>query len=576
MRNNEIQKTPVGIGGFDFITLGGLPRGRPTLITGPAGSGKTMFAMAFLINGARDYDEPGVYLGFEETEEELLENFASFDADLPGLIEAKKLFVDHVEAFPLNTTEAGDYDLNGLFVRLDETLRRMDAKRLVLDAFPALFAGFQRQSAVRAGLMQLFRFLKDRGVTAVATAESATEVARYGLGRSLSDCVIHLDSQISGHVSTRHLRVAKYRGSRHQHDEFPFLIGSDGLNVMPISSVQQDYAASDKRITTGVHGLDDMLEGSGFFRGSSVLVSGEAGTGKSSLAAHFAGSACALGERSLYCAFEESRDEVVRNMRSIGLNLQDSIDRGLLQIYVSRGTAYDLEMHLATLERLVTEFQPSVIVLDPVSNLLRTGLSGDVSSMVSRLVDFLKSRGVTSMFTVLNRSDVQVLVGEHENIDISSVMDAWIRLTNREANGEQTRLLSIAKARGMAHSNQVREFVITDDKIQLEPVYVRGSQVLTGTARVAQLQQDRSEQDRLRQEQEQLEREYQYRRLSVENQIAALQAELEKVKGDYSSSRRRFREDVSAESGEAGGIEHAGGGEGDTEDGGEGNRGSKQ
>ncbi len=534
MRNRRIEKAPVGIEGFDFITGGGLPRGRLTLVTGPAGSGKTIFGVQFLVHGVRDHGEPGAYVGFEETEEELLDNFGSFGYGLEELTGANKLLLDHIEAFPLNTSEAGDYDLDGLFVRLDETLKSVGAKRLVLDAFPALFAGFTNTQAVRSGLMRLFSFLKSRGVTAIATAESATQVARYGLGRSLSDCVINFDTTLHGRIATRHLRVAKYRGSMHHDDEFPFLISNNGVRVMPVTSVHQDYPVSRERITTGIPSLDAMLGGGGFYRGSSILVSGEAGTGKTSIAAHFARSACLRNERSLYCAFEEAADEVVRNMSSIGLNFPEWIDQGLLKVFVSRATRHDLEVHLANLEEAVVEFRPTVMVIDPVSNLLRAGSFGDVASMISRLVDFLKSHGVTAMFTVLSKWGG----GEYqESIDISSVMDAWIQLRNQEASGEHTRLLSIAKARGMPHSNQVREFMITENEIQLVDVYAAGGEVLTGSARVARLEADRRDAIRRRLEVERAERELASRRTAIEKQIAELKGELEQIEEDYRYSR---------------------------------------
>lgn len=546
-RNGGIEKAAVGIHGFDFITGGGLPRGRPTLITGPSGSGKTIFAMEFLAHGARELREPAVYLGFEETKSEILANFASFDLQLSELAENNLLFIDHLEAVPVNVAEAGSYDLDGLFVRLDQALKAVDGRRLVLDAFPALFAGFRDAHAVRSGLIRLFGFLKERGVTTIATAESSTEVSRYGLGHSLSDCVVHLDSRVSGRVATRHLRVAKYRGSAHQQDEFPFLIDTDGITVIPPTSVRQDYRASRERITSGVTELDEMLEGTGLFRGSSVFLSGEAGTGKTSLAAHLAASTCERGERSLFVALEESRDEVMRNMESIGLDFTRFMDEGLLRIYVSRASRYDLEMHLATLQKQVDEFEPSVVIIDPISNLLRAGSVGHVTSMVSRLVDFLKAQGITALFTVLTKRSVEE---SPQTLDIASVMDTWIRLRNNEINGEHTRLLDVLKARGMAHSNQVREFQITGDKIRLVDVYVTESSMLTGTARVARLEQDRREADRDRTARERETREFEYRRSVLQNQIETLQAELKKVEEDYRESREwdvRHRESRGAE-----------------------------
>lgn len=526
----DLPKSLTGINGLDEITAGGLPQGRPTLICGGAGCGKTLFAMEFLLNGALNFDEPGVFMAFEETTEELTQNIASLGFDLNKLIAQKKVVVDYVHVDRSEIHETGDYDLDGLFVRLDYAIKSIGAKRVVLDTIEALFSGLPNEATLRAELRRLFRWLKEKGVTAVITAERGSgSLTRHGLEEYVSDCVILLDHRVEGQISTRRLRIVKYRGTTHGTNEYPFLIDRDGISVLPITSLGLTHDATTERVSSGIKQLDDMLEGKGYYRGSSVLVSGTSGTGKTSLAAHFADAACQRGERCLYLALEESPSQIKRNLRSVGLNLERWVKKGLLNFQAARPTTYGLEMHLAIIHKTIAEFKPQVVVVDPVTNLLSVGETYEVKAMLTRLIDFMKGQQITTVFTSLTESDGAI---EKTEVGISSLMDTWILLTNIESNGERNRGLYVLKSRGMAHSNQVREFRMTNQGIELVDAYLGPAGVLTGTARLTQEAREKAESLVYRQEVARKKRELERKRKALEAQIAALRAEFEAQQED--------------------------------------------
>ncbi len=462
---NILPKAATGITGLDEITGGGLPKGRPTLVAGAAGSGKTLFAMEFLVRGATQFDEPGVFLAFEENAEELAQNVASLGFDLKELIGQKKLIIDYVRVERTEIEEAGEYDLEGLFIRLGHAIDSIGAKRVALDTIEVLFGALPNQGILRAELHRLFRWLKDKGVTAVITGERGEgSITRFGLEEYVADCVIVLDHRVNEQVSTRRLRIVKYRGSLHGTNEYPFLIGRTGISVLPITSLALEHTASNQRISTGIDELDEMLGKQGFYRGSSILISGTAGSGKTSLAATFVDAACRRGERCLFFAFEESPGQVIRNMSSIGIDLASHVEKGLLRFHASRPSLYGLEMHLVTIHDLIGEFDPAIVVLDPVTDFFMVGSSTEVKSAITRMIDFLKMKGVTTLMTSLtseNQPADETIVG------ISSLIDTWISLRNLENNGERHRGLFILKSRGMAHSNQIRSFLLTDHGIKL-------------------------------------------------------------------------------------------------------------
>lgn len=532
----SLPKTPTGIAGLDEITLGGLPAGRPTLVCGAAGCGKTLFAMEFLLRGVQEFGEPGVFMAFEETEKDLADNVRSLGFDLDRLVAQGKIAVDYVYVEPSEIEETGEYDLEALFLRLGAAIDAVDAKRVVLDTIESLFSGFSNAAVLRAELRRLFRWLKDRGVTAVITGERGEgSLTRQGLEEYVSDCVILLDNRVRDQVTTRRLRIVKYRGSPHGTNEYPFLIDEDGFSVLPVTELGLDHPASTERVSTGVPRLDHML-GGGLFRGSSVLLSGTAGSGKSSLAAYAAAAACERGERCLYFAFEESRAQIVRNMRSIGLDLDKHLKKGLLSIEASRPTFYGLEMHLAHMHRRVKAFEPGTVIIDPVSNLSSSGTLAEAETMLLRLVDFLKARQITAILTNLTNSSGSL---EATDIGISSLIDTWILLRDIELGGERNRGLYILKSRGMAHSNQIREFLITSSGIDLLDVYVGPAGVLTGSMRVAQEDREKAEALAKSQQSEHRQRELEARRAALEAQIAGLRAEFQSVEAEAALTREQ-------------------------------------
>jgi circadian clock protein KaiC len=520
-----LPKSPTGIDGFDQITDGGLPAGRPSLVCGGAGCGKTLFALSFLVHGATRFDEPGVYLTFEESTDELAQNVASLGFDLPGLIEKKRIVLDHVRVERSEIEETGDYDLEGLFIRLGFAIDSIGARRVVLDTIESLFSGLANQSILRAELRRLFRWLKDKGVTAVITGERGDgTLTRQGLEEYVSDAVILLDHRVTEQVSTRRLRIVKYRGSAHGTNEYPFLIDEEGFAVLPVTSIGLSHPATAERISSGVARLDTMLGGQGYFRGSTILVSGTAGAGKSSLSAHFVDAACRRGERCLAFVFEESPQQVVRNMRSIGIDLQQWVDRGLLEFHASRPALHGLEMHLSRMHRAIERFRPSVVVLDPISSLITVAAEGDVRATLTRLVDYLKTQEITAVLTSLTHGKTEL---EQTDVEISSIVDTWLLLVTLESSGERNRGLYVLKSRGMGHSNQIREFVLTDHGVELIDVYAGPSGVLTGSARLTEEAQERAAAIAQEQELEGRERALTRLRTAFEAEVASLRARFE-------------------------------------------------
>ena len=541
-QNRSLPKAPTGIQGLDEITGGGFPRGRPTLVCGSAGAGKTLLAMEFLIRGATEYNEPGVFMAFEETAPELTQNVRSLGFDLDELAEQKKLIIDYVRIERSEIDETGDYDLEGLFIRLAAAIDAVGAQRVVLDTIENLFAGLQNEGILRAELRRLFRWLKDQGVSAVITAERGEgALTRHGLEEYVSDCVILLDHRVTDQVSTRRLRIVKYRGTAHGTNEYPFLIDEDGFSVLPVTSLGLQHEVSNERISSGVPRLDTMLGGEGFFRGTTILVSGTAGTGKTSLAAHVVDAACRRGERCLYFSFEESQGQLIRNMRSIGLNLEQWSKKNLLQFHSSRATFYGLEMHLAIIHKIVQEFQPRVVIIDPIGSLIQAGNRRDAHTMLIRLIDFLKQRQVTAFLTNLTSGGEAL---EKTDVEISSIVDTWLFMRDIELDGERNRALYVLKSRGMAHSNQLREFLLTERGVDLLNVYVGPEGVLTGSSRLSQEAREEAAAVDRRQEAERKERERTRKREALEARIAALRKEFEVEEEEAATS---VSQDVSRE-----------------------------
>lgn len=543
-----IQKAPTGIRGLDEISGGGLPKGRTTIICGGPGCGKTMLGIEFLVRGALEYDEPGVLMAFEETPEDIAKNVASLGFDIQDLASKQKLFLDYISVEPSEIAETGDYDLEGLFIRLDNAVETVGAKRVMFDTVEALFSSFSNEAILRSEFRRLFRWLKDRELTAILTAEKGeTTLTRYGLEEYVSDCVISLDHRVKDQISARRMRIVKYRGTKHSADEYPFLIDEHGMSILPLTSLQLEHKVSDERVSSGVRDLDQMLEGKGYYRGSSILVSGTAGSGKTTLAASFAEATCRRGERCLYIGFEESGDQITRNMKSVGIELEPWIKKGLLFHEAWRPTQFGLEMHLLRIHKLVEKIQPNTVVLDPITNLVRGTGETEISSMLMRLMDFLKEKLITSIFISLTGGGAAL---EKTEVGISSLTDTWILLRDIELNGERNRCLYVLKSRGMAHSNQLREFTMSDQGLKLIPAYIGLGGVLTGSSRVAQEAKERATALAEEQENQRRQRDMTLKRLNLQAQIASLQAELssteqriEEVAQEDEDRMRRVKQD---------------------------------
>lgn len=538
----QFPKAPSGIEGLDEITEGGLPKGRPTLICGSAGCGKTLMAMEFLIKGITEYDEPGVFMAFEETGEELAMNVASLGFDVKDLIAKKKLRIDYVHVDRSEIEETGEYDLEGLFIRLGHAIDTVKAKRVVLDTIESLFSGLSNPAILRAELRRLFRWLKDKGVTAIITGERGdATLTRQGLEEYVSDCVILLDHRIIDQISTRRMRIVKYRGTTHGTNEYPFLIDEDGITVLPITSLNLEHEVSNATISTGIPGMDEMLGGKGFYKGSSILITGTAGTAKTTYLSSFANERCKNKERVLYFAFEESEKQLLRNMKQIGIDLDQHVKKGLLKIHASRPTLHGLEMHLVTIHKLIKEFKPDAVVIDPVSNLISVGGLYEVRGMLTRLIDYLKINQITALFSALTIPSGNNLELTEEGI--SSIMDTWIMVRDVEGIGERNRGVFVIKARGMQHSNQVREFIITSEGIKLLDVNIGPTGILTGSARLAYQMEQKNKALKKQSELDKKDRELERKRKILEATISNLYTEFESIEEELKQINREEKKD---------------------------------
>jgi len=533
----QLEKSQTGIKGLDEVTRGGLPKGRPTLICGGPGSGKTLLASEFLVRGALKFGEPGVFMSFEETSDDLTKNVASLGFKLDDLVAEKMIFLDYVLISRSEIEETGEYDLEGLFIRLEYAIASVGAKRVVLDSIETLFAGIPNPALVRAEIKRLFQWLKNKGMTTIITGEQGEKTfTRHGLEEYVSDCVIFLDHRISDQVSTRRIRIVKYRGSAHDTNEFPFLINENGITVMPITSLGLRHIVTNERISTGIPRLDAMLGEKGYYRASSVLISGSAGTGKTSFASHFADAACRRGEKCLFFAFEESESQVIRNMRSIGIDLEQWVKNGLLIYHADRPTIYGLETHLSVMQEMINEFNPRAVIVDPVSNLNAVANNANVKMMLTRLLDQLKLNSITTVLTILTQGSQ---ASESTDVDISSLADTWIRLRDTESGGERTRGMYILKSRGMPHSNQVREFLLTDKGVDIMDVYVGPEGFLTGSARVFGEAQEKAKDAALEQDAQMKERILERKRKEMKARIAQIRAEFKTQEAALKESIRQ-------------------------------------
>lgn len=454
-----LAKISTGIEGLDEVTGGGFPKGRPVLICGSAGCGKTLFGMQFLVKGIVENNEPGVFVSFEETAEDLSDNVASLGFDLDKLTAEGKLRIDYIRVERSEIEETGEYDLEGLFIRLNYAIDAIGAKRVVLDTLESLFSGMENEGLLRSEIRRLFRWLKEKGITTVITGERGeTSLTRQGLEEYVSDCVILLDFRVVDQIATRRLRIVKYRGGTHGTNEYPFLIDENGISVIPITSLKLDYGVTANIISTGLQPLDALFKKGGFYEGSSTLITGTAGTAKTILAGYFALGSCLRNERVLIFSFEEAPEQTIRNLLTIGVDLRPHIDANLLVIHASRPTLYGLEMHLLTVNKLLKEFQPRTVIVDPISSLVSVGSPVEVKAMLVRLIDNLKMRKINALFTcLLNRNGAADGTIEA----VSSLADNWLFLENELVDDKRRRSLLIVKSRGMEHYNESATFTIT-------------------------------------------------------------------------------------------------------------------
>jgi circadian clock protein KaiC len=521
-------KAPTGIEGLDELTGGGLPKGRPTLICGSAGCGKTLLAMEFLVKGITKFNEPGVFMAFEETAKDLAVNVASMGFDLDQMVQQKMLKLDYVYVERSEIEETGEYDLEGLFIRLGYAIDSIGAKRVVLDTIESLFAGLDNQTVLRAEIRRLFRWLKEKGVTAVITGERGeASFTRQGLEEYVSDCVILLDNRVIDQITTRRLRIIKYRGSTHGTNEYPFLIDEEGISVLPITSLELNHTVSDEIVSSGISGIDGMLSLGGFYKGSSILLTGTAGTAKTTFASSFANTICSKNKKCLFFAFEESETQLLRNMSQVGIDLGKHLKNGHLKICASRPSLNGLEMHLLTIHKMIKEFQPDAVVIDPISNLISVGNFNEVRGMLTRLIDFLKVREITTVLTSLTTPSGNSLELTEEGI--SSLIDTWILVRDVEGIGERNRGVFIIKSRGMNHSNQVREFIVTENGIKLLDVNIGPAGILTGSARLAYQMEERGRALEKQQEAERNARELKRKKAILESKISNMRIEFESI-----------------------------------------------
>ncbi|PZX58221.1 circadian clock protein KaiC [Algoriphagus ratkowskyi] len=464
--NKSLAKTRTGIDGLDEVTEGGFPEGRPTLICGSAGCGKTLLAMQFLVKGITEDNEHGVFMSFEEGVKDLTQNVQSLGFDLEKLITQKKLRIDHVRIERSEIEETGEYDLEGIFVRLNHAIDSIGAKRVVLDTIESLFGGLDNSTILRSELRRLFQWLKDKGVTTIITGERGeNSLTRQGLEEYVSDCVILLDFRVIDQIATRRLRIVKYRGSTHGTNEYPFLIDESGISVLPITSLKLEHHTSNEIVSTGLPTLDNLFARGGFFKGSSTLITGSAGTAKTTLSTYFALSSCKRNERVLYFSFEESPEQLIRNMQSVDIKIEQYVKSKLLYIHASRPSLQGLEMHLLLLHKLIKEYNPLTVIVDPISSLVTVGSGSEVRAMLVRLMDMLKVKGISALFTSLTPSDQ--FESSITETTISSLADTWIKLSNKEHNKGRVRNLVVVKSRGMGHSSDVSDFIITDEGIKI-------------------------------------------------------------------------------------------------------------
>jgi circadian clock protein KaiC len=526
-----LSKIPTGIQGFDEVSHGGLPRNRTSLVMGRAGSGKTVFSLQTLVNAIGQRQEPGIFLAFEESTRHIVENAAAFDWGLPALPKSKLFFLDaHLSP---TVVRSGEFDLTGMLAILKAKKEEMGARWIVFDGIDVLLTLLQDPiSEMREVYRVRDWLLADNELTAIITAKldgHTSEVAHYGFMQFMVDCAIRFERRLEHSVSVHRLQITKYRGSGFAAGEFPLRIGPSGMEVTGPAPAEIKHEASPERVSAGFERFDSML-GGGLFRGSSTLITGAPGTSKTTLAGKFAESACRRGERTLFVSFDESADAIVRNLSSVGIQLQAHVKTGVLRMYSGRTEASSPDEHFITLRSLVREHQPRCMVIDPLSAMAKAGGLSAARAIASRLIYMMKDNGVTVVMTSLIEGDDPE--AEATELQISTIADTWVHLSYLARNGERNRALTIVKSRGSRHSNQVRELALSETGPMLMDVYTAGGEVLMGTLRWEKEAEEKFKQNQRRADFEHKKRELQFAEADARARITALEIDIQRKRAE--------------------------------------------
>ena len=513
-----------GVKGLDDVLGGGIPQGHAMLLVGKPGTGKSILSMEYLLHGIELHKENGVYISFEESEKQIISNAASFGWKFEEMVKKNKLAISYIDMQPEQMRTVGDYDLSALILRVKGAIKKVNARRVVIDGINNLLSTFDDERIIRSDLLRLIREIKEVNATIFITGERGHDSwSKMGFEEYLADGLMHLDNRTDGNYQTREIQVVKCRGINHYTGKSPFIINSEGMSIRPLITADFDYKVLKSRVSTGIADIDNMLGGKGLYRGSTVYITGPSGAGKTSISSSFANGACSRGERALFLAFEESSDQIIRNMKSIGLSLDKWVNEKLLYFYTARATTNSLEGHLDNIMTMVREVEPTCVVLDPISAFRPIANENETKLMLIRLNDYLRARKITTVFTALS-SDGEY--SEHADVQLSSIADTWIVVRIMDYKGERNNVMQLMKSRGMSHSRQMKEMYFTGNGLKLQNVYQGPEGVLTGAARIGQ-----EKYEKLKEARNVIE--IDKNRKKIERKKSLLEASIEALKHEY-------------------------------------------